>query len=112
MVTAARAIEAVYPDTQMQLCIVHLIRNCLRDVPWKDRTVVVADLKPIYQAARRSIPPSPAVGRSTANHWLQKHLRQLYPIANIYGYDRNIVPGGLSPRSDGSVVGTCWFTIP
>jgi transposase-like protein len=46
-----QAIAAVYPDTQVQLCIVHLIRNCLRYVPWKDSKAVVADLKPIYQAA-------------------------------------------------------------
>jgi putative transposase len=46
-----QAIEAVYPDTQVQLCIVHLIRNCLRYVPWKDSKAAVADLKPIYQAA-------------------------------------------------------------
>jgi putative transposase len=45
------AIEALYPNTQVQLCIVHLIRNCLRYVPWKDSKAVVADLKPIYQAA-------------------------------------------------------------
>jgi putative transposase len=45
------AIEALYPKTQVQLCIVHLIRNCLRYVPWKDSKAVVADLKPIYQAA-------------------------------------------------------------
>jgi len=31
-----QAIEALYPKTQVQLCIVHLIRNCLRYVPWKD----------------------------------------------------------------------------
>ena len=35
----------------MQLCIVHLIRNCLRYVPWKDSREVAADLKPIYRAA-------------------------------------------------------------
>jgi putative transposase len=29
----------------------NLVRNCLRYVPWKDRKAVVADLKPIYQAA-------------------------------------------------------------
>ena len=40
-----QAIEAVFPQTQVQLCIVHLLRNCLRHVPWK------ADLKPIYHAA-------------------------------------------------------------
>jgi putative transposase len=45
-----QAIEALYPNTQVQLCIVHLIRNCLRYVPWKDARVVAADLKPIYQA--------------------------------------------------------------
>jgi transposase-like protein len=46
-----QAIEALYPQTQVQLCIVHLIRNCLRYVPWKDAKAVAADLKPIYQAA-------------------------------------------------------------
>ena len=46
-----QAIEAVYPHTQVQLCIVHLIRNCLRYVPWKDSKAITADLKPIYQAA-------------------------------------------------------------
>ena len=45
------AIEALYPKTQVQLCIVHLIRNCLRYVAWRDSRAVVADLKPIYQAA-------------------------------------------------------------
>jgi transposase-like protein len=45
-----QAIAALYPHTQVQLCIVHLIRNCLRYVPWKDAKAVAADLKPIYQA--------------------------------------------------------------
>jgi transposase-like protein len=45
-----QAIEAVYPQTQVQLCIVHLMRNCMKYVPWKDRKAVAADLKPIYQA--------------------------------------------------------------
>ena len=45
-----QAIEAVYPQTQVQLCIVHLIRNSLRYVPWKDSKAVAADLKPIYRA--------------------------------------------------------------
>lgn len=44
------AIGAVYPQTQVQLCIVHLMRNCLNYVPWKDKKAVAADLKPIYQA--------------------------------------------------------------
>ena len=45
------AIQAVYPQTQVQLCIVHLMRNCLKYIPWKDKKQVAADLKPIYQAA-------------------------------------------------------------
>jgi transposase-like protein len=46
-----QAIEAVYPKTQVQLCIVHLIRNSLRYVPWKECRAVAADLKSIYRAA-------------------------------------------------------------
>ena len=45
------AIEAVYPDTQVQLCIVHMVRNSLRFVSWKQRKEVAADLKLIYQSA-------------------------------------------------------------
>lgn len=45
------AIEAVYPQTQVQLCIVHLLRNSLKYVPWKQQRQVAADLKLIYQAS-------------------------------------------------------------
>lgn len=44
------AITAVFPQCQVQTCIVHLIRNSLDFVPWKDRKAVVAALKTIYQA--------------------------------------------------------------
>lgn len=45
------AIEAIYPRTQVQLCIVHLIRASLNYVPWKQRKAVAADLRTIYEAA-------------------------------------------------------------
>ena len=45
------AIEAVYPATQIQLCLVHLVRHSLCYVSHKDRKEVAADLKRIYQAA-------------------------------------------------------------
>ena len=45
------AIEAVYPNAKIQLCIVHLIRQSLRFVGWKERKAVAADLKTIYGAA-------------------------------------------------------------
>ena len=45
------AIEAVYPRTEVQLCIVHLVRASLNYVPWKARKAVAADLQLIYHAA-------------------------------------------------------------
>src|SRR5450432_3510556 len=45
------AIEAVFPQAQVQLCIVHLIRASLKYVTWKDRKQVAAELKPVYRAA-------------------------------------------------------------
>ena len=45
------AIEQIYPQSQVQLCIVHLIRNSLQFVPWDDRKEVANDLKAIYTAA-------------------------------------------------------------
>ena len=45
------AIEAVFPQAAVQTCIVHLIRNSLDFVSWKDRKPVVAELRKIYRAA-------------------------------------------------------------
>jgi putative transposase len=45
------AIESVFPQTQVQLCIVHMIRNSVRYVNWKDRKQLCADLKKIYTSA-------------------------------------------------------------
>ena len=45
------AIETVFPRTQVQLCLVHMVRHSLRYVSWKQRKEVAADLKTIYQAA-------------------------------------------------------------
>ena len=44
------AINAAYPDTTVQTCIVHLVRHSLNFCVWKDRKVVAKDLKRIYQA--------------------------------------------------------------
>jgi putative transposase len=46
-----QAIERVYPQAEVQLCIVHLLRASLNYVNWKERKQVAADLKPIYRAA-------------------------------------------------------------
>jgi putative transposase len=44
------AIEAIFPTTTVQTCIVHLIRSSLRYVPRREREQVARDLKPIYTA--------------------------------------------------------------
>ena len=44
------AINAAFPQTLVQTCIVHLLRNALAYVSWQDRKHVVAALKPIYKA--------------------------------------------------------------
>jgi putative transposase len=47
------AILSVFPQTRIQRCIIHQIRNSLKYIPWKDRKAFVADLKTIYQAPTR-----------------------------------------------------------
>lgn len=76
------AIEAVYPQTVVQLCIVHLVRGSLKFVTWKDRKSVAADLKEIYRAAtaaeaeqqllrfaERWDAKYPTISRSWLAHW-------------------------------------------
>jgi transposase-like protein len=49
----SEAIGSVFPQTQVQRCIIHQIRNSLKYVSWKDRKAFVADLKRIYRAGTR-----------------------------------------------------------
>lgn len=89
-----QAIEAVYPQTTIQLCIVHLIRNSLRHVPWTEAKAVAQDLKPIYQAssleeaetaletfAEKWDPLYPAISQIWLRHW--EHIIPIfeYPMA-------------------------------
>ena len=78
----AEAINAVFPKTDVQLCIVHMVRNSLKFVPWKDRKVVARDLKEIYRAAtveraekqlstfaEKWDTKYPMISKSWQNHW-------------------------------------------
>lgn len=47
------AIETVFPQAQVEFCIVHLVRHSLNYVGWKQRKEVAADLQTIYRAATR-----------------------------------------------------------
>lgn len=44
------AINATFPEAKIQLCIVHMVRNSLKFVPWKDYKELTSDLKRIYQS--------------------------------------------------------------
>ncbi len=76
------AIEAVFPQTTVQLCIVHMVRNSLNYVPYKDRKEVAADLKKVYGAATEEQAEQaldefaqkwdekyPSISKSWINHW-------------------------------------------
>jgi putative transposase len=76
------AIASVYPQAKVQLCIVHMLRNSLKFVSWKDKKVVAAQLKNVYnaptvEAARQALDEFreryderfPAIGKSWESHW-------------------------------------------
>src|SRR5690606_41889686 len=45
-----KAVEAVFPQSIRQICIVHQFRNSLKFVSYKDRKAIIRDIKAIYQA--------------------------------------------------------------
>jgi transposase-like protein len=51
----SEAIDAVFPQAQVQRCVIHQVRHRLTYVAWKDRQAVVADRKAIYQAPTREL---------------------------------------------------------
>ncbi len=65
------AIEAVYPQAQIQTCIVHLIRNSLNLASWRDRQGLASALKPIYRAATAQAAAA-ALDAFTTGDWGQK----------------------------------------
>jgi putative transposase len=66
------AILAVFPETTVQTCIVHLLRRSLDFLSWKDRKAVVAELKPIYQALDDEAGVA-ALGAFEASEWGRKY---------------------------------------
>lgn len=49
------AIENIFPNTDVQLCIVHQIRNTLKYVRWKEYKELLKDLKRVYQASKKDL---------------------------------------------------------
>ena len=86
------AIAAAFPEAQIQLCIVHMVRNSMRFVPWKDYKAVTADLKKIYQSvteeealksldqfAQRWDEKYPQISKSWRLHWHNLNTLFNYP---------------------------------
>lgn len=65
------AVEASFPRTVFQTCIVHLIRASTRLVPWKHKRAVCADLRPVYTAA--NVDASTAALDAFEEKWGEKY---------------------------------------
>ena len=65
------AIRSVFPQVEIQRCIIHQIRNSLKYVVWKDRKVFAADLKAIYRAPTRELAETQL--RQLAENWGDKY---------------------------------------
>jgi putative transposase len=86
------AMETVFPATQVQLCLVHMVRHSLSYVGWKERKAVAADLKAIYRAAtvveaERALGlfeqkwdrKYPSISKSWRTHWPELITFMKYP---------------------------------
>lgn len=89
------AIATAFPQTRVQLCIVHMVRNSLKYVTWKDYRAVTADLKRIYKSATedealqtleqfadRWDNKYPQISRSWRGHWDN--------LNTLFGYPEDI----------------------
>ena len=68
----ADAIETAFPQTTVQTCIVHLIRNSLAFASWKDRKKIASALRPIYTAVSAEAAAT-ALATFAASPWGQQH---------------------------------------
>ena len=69
------AINTIFPHTTVQTCIVHLIRNSLKFVPWKDRKEVANDLKKIYNGVNEE-------AASEALNYFKRKWDKVYPTVS------------------------------
>lgn len=108
----AEAIESIYPQTEVQTCVVHQIRNSLKYVASKDQKQFMSELKPVYQAETKDLAELnleklaekwgkkyPVVINSWQNNWHKLSVYFKYPPAirklvyttnTIEGYHRQV----------------------
>lgn len=86
------AINSVYPQTHIQLCIIHMLRNSLKYMSWKDYKAVTQDLKDVYQSpteeaalmaldqfAQTWDDKYPQISKSWRTHWENLNTFFAYP---------------------------------
>lgn len=103
----AEAIESIFPQTEVQSCVVHQIRNSLKYVASKDQKVFMGDLKPVYQAETLTLAELnleklaekwgkkyPIVIQSWQNNWhkLSVYFKYPMPIRKLI-YTTNAIEG-------------------
>ncbi len=103
----AQAIESIFPQTEVQSCVVHQIRNSLKYVASKDQKVFMAELKPVYQAETKDMAELqleklaekwgkkyPIVIQSWQNNWdkLSVYFKYPAPIRKLI-YTTNTIEG-------------------
>lgn len=108
----AEAIENIFPKTEVQLCIIHQIRNSMKYIPWKEYRAFMKDLKEVYQAGTLELAEHhlneleqkwgkkyPVVIKSWRNNWSRlsqyfkypEQLRRLiYTTNTVEGYHRMV----------------------
>jgi putative transposase len=101
----AEAIETIFPKTEVQLCVVHQIRNSTRYVPSKDIRAVIKTMKEIYEAPTKEQAETglallddewgkkyPAMVKSWLNNWerLSNYFKYTKEIRRII-YTTNII---------------------
>ncbi|EGI5252659.1 IS256 family transposase, partial [Salmonella enterica subsp. enterica serovar Brunei] len=86
------AINSVFPQTHIQLCIIHMVRNSLKYVSWKDYKAVTSGLKTVYQAPTKEAAlmaldafaevwddKYPQISKSWRAHWENLNTLFSYP---------------------------------
>lgn len=108
----AEAIENIFPKTEVQLCVIHQIRNSMKYIPWKDYREFMKDLKEVYQAGTLELAEHhldeleqkwgkkyPVVVKSWRNNWARlsqyfkypEQIRRLiYTTNTVEGYHRMV----------------------
>lgn len=130
------AIESVFPRTEIQICIVHMVRNSLRFVSWKQRKVVAAGLKNIYtsptvQAASDALcafestwgAQFPLIGKSWRANWdrlitffkfpeaIRKVIYTTNAIESLNMSLRKIIKNRASFPNDEAVFKLLWLAL-